>query len=242
MKLPVIAAVCGLFAAPACAVTVTVQSFTSDADLAAAYNARSSALNAVEDFEAFGIGELAADASLSTSVGDFTTLGGLGSGDTVTDSPFPNTGTNIAVREGEVLGRTDTTEEITGVMADQFLDSNDTLGIEYTANVSDLPFNRILLTLTDASDTGANLTILGIGDDPDELFTIGRGRPNANRRLVEITFDAPVTTATLLFSNDIENDGFSLDDIGVNTVPLPASALLLLGGLGGMTLLRRKQA
>jgi hypothetical protein len=74
------------------------------------------------------------------------------------------------------------------------------------------------------------------------------GLGNRNRQLVVVDFGRSVPTAEISFFNSngnggaFLNDGFSLDDIAVSAVPLPAPALMLIAGLGGLAAFRRKRA
>ena len=125
-----------------------------------------------------------------------------------------------------------------------FLDSNDTMGIKWTADIGGGMFNKLVLTLTDAADTGAIMEIVAGG-----MTYSFDGRRDANKKLIVIKLDEKVGSTDILFrhldknGNLRTNDGFSLDDIAVSAVPLPASGLLLLGGLAGFgAFARRKTA
>ncbi len=212
-----------------------------------------------EDFESFaemnvgGIG----DPFITTTVGDFQTLGGTGSGGTVrnADNTFtggsgsnPNDGSKLAIRDRNVFGRVSTTSAIAGGAAydplGKFLDSNDTHGIRWDVDVGG-SFNKILLTLTDAADTGATVTIT----DNFGGFEQFQSQPRSNQKTVLIDFGQSVTGATMLFSNTNgpngaprTNDGLALDDIAVSVMPLPPSVLFLGAGLACLSLLRRRKA
>jgi opacity protein-like surface antigen len=208
----------------------------------------------VEDFEEAGPEGNRAN-GFGTKVGTFASLGGRGNGLTVTEEPggssgnFPgNDGTKLAIRDGNVFGRQSTTAMLTGDAADdQFLDSNDTKGISWSVDIGSA-FTRILLTLTDATDVGAimKITANGVSESFNNLKS--SGVRNGNIQILLIDFGAPVETAEITFFNSrtngsaFMNDGFSIDDIAVSAVPLPAPALMLLAGLGGLAALRRKRA
>lgn len=250
------AAALALSAGSAGATTISMSVFTTEAH-AAFLATMGPAI--VEDFENLGPKGNRED-GLSTRVGTFRSVGGTGSGASVTDPPggssgnfAGNDGSRLAIREGTVHGRRSTTALRTGDPArGRFLDSNDTLGIAWTVDIGSA-FTRILLTLADATDSGATLRIAvnGVSRSFDGLVG-SNGRRDGNIQILLIDFGAPVTGAAILFetfrgNRPMLNDGFSIDDIAVSAaqpvpVPLPAPALLLLAGLGGLAALRLRRA
>lgn len=197
----------------------------------------------VEDFETVTPtpteGEVGAD--FVTAVGTFNTLGGTGTGGTVTGLPG-NTGTELALRDGNTFGRVNTT---TG--GRWYLDSNDTWGLSWDVDVG-MMFDRIVFTLADGSDVGGWLSIMADGMRVEQRVD---GRlSNGNLYTVVVDFGMSVSSALIEIGNYttsggqtfLRNDGFSIDDISVNIapVPVPAGLPLLLAGLGGLALLRRR--
>ncbi|MEM6610269.1 MAG: VPLPA-CTERM sorting domain-containing protein [Pseudomonadota bacterium] len=211
----------------------------------AAYNAATSGGTFVGlDFEAEGdaAGEGEVGPALVTHVGTFTTMGGTGSGGTVSGLPG-NTGTELALRDGNTYGRVDT------VGGRWYLDSNDTYGILWNADLGGALFKSLTFVLTDGSDVGAYLRVSAAGSDY-ELRSGGR-LPNGYSSLVTITFEDYVQSALVELVNYTtsggtalrRNDGFSIDGVQVELapVPLPAAGLMLVAGLGGLAALRRRK-
>ena len=231
-----------LAAGSAHAATISVSDFSKSA-----YDALVTPGATVENFEGFSERNIDDNWSES-SVGAFYSLGGTGSGGTVNDGPDKgnfagNDGTKLALRDGSVYGRTSTTATLSGNAGDDmFLDSNDTWGIGWVASLGGTLFDRIVLTLTDATDVGATMHIV-TGDHSVSFSGLGNGA----KRIVEIAFGGGVPTATILFENRNadgsfrRNDGFSVDDIALSAVPLPAGAWLMLGGFGALAALRRRK-
>ncbi|WP_299778109.1 VPLPA-CTERM sorting domain-containing protein [uncultured Roseobacter sp.] len=224
---------CAVAATLACtagahAATITVSTFD-----AGSYNSSFGAGgNVGEDFETLGntMSEGEVGASLSTAVGTFESLGGEGSGGSVIGD-----GTELALRDGSVFGRTNTVPQ----GGTWFLDSNDTWGMKWTVDIGGL-FDKLSFVLNDGSDQGAFLRITA-GGDSKELRTGGK-LPNGNARTVVIDFGQNVSTAEIILGNYTTsggerfklNDGFSIDGIDVAAVPLPASVLLLGAAMGGL--------
>lgn len=237
MRLPLISVALIAMAAPASATSIKVSDFSPEAYS----NAVSGFANAVvENFE--DNTERPVADGFRTAVGHFASLGGTGTGATVTESPFANDGTRLALREGEVYGRRSTTGDLTGNETDDmFLDSNDTYGMRWDLSLGGRMFNKVVLTLTDASDVGATLYIM-----VRDMMVPLSGLADGASKLVEIDFGEAIKRTTIFFANYrqdelVINDGFSVDDITVNEVPLPASSLLLLGGMGGLAAMRRRR-
>lgn len=239
MKTMLITAGFAALSTPVLAASITVSDFN-----AGNYNAIASGYGdtRVENFEGYGEDNVAN--GFATSVGSFSTLGGTGTGGTVKKADFDNDGSQLAVRDGNVYGRKSTTAALSGDASDDtFLDSNDTYGISWMVSLGGSMFNKLALTVTDAADVGAIMKIV-VGSDVYEISSLGNGA----QKIVEIEFGGLVQIASVFFGNWDSNgstrlnDGFSIDDITVSKVPLPASALLLLGGLAGLSRFRSKKS
>lgn len=235
MKTTLLAAGLAMLSAPVFAASITVSNFN-----AGAYNGIVSGYENVvtEDFEGFSKGNVAN--GFATSVGTFSTLGGTGSGGTVTGAGFYNDGSLLAVRDRNVFGRRSTTSALSGDKSDnKYLDSNDTYGISWMVSLGGSMFDSIALTISDAAEF--SMLQIGVGKELVTLSNFG----GSSQKIVEINFDSAVSVASVFFAHTNRNglrtnDGFSIDDVAVSEVPLPASALLLLGGLAGLSRFRRK--
>jgi len=195
----------------------------------------------VEDFEEIALGQISGSLNTGT-IGSFTTAGGIGSGNSQIDD-----GTNLAVRDeniGNTGGRINTSD---GVGDTQYLDSNDTRGMIWTASdqAGGQEFDRLLFTLTDPADTGQTLTISSTDENGDEVtFVETIAPPQANGGIfnILISFSDTVAAATVTLEKSDVNDGFSIDNAAIGAVPLPAAAWLLLGVSGALVLGKRRSA
>ncbi|MFK7867874.1 MAG: VPLPA-CTERM sorting domain-containing protein [Roseobacter sp.] len=208
-------------------------------------------------FDGFRFGELGS-AGYNSHVGQFTTLPGVvGSGSTCRAFDLGAPGcTGIALQfDPAVNGQGNTAPDL--VVGGQFdgdpefdqqgiwaLNSNDTNGIAWSAGFGGQTFNSLFFILRDAADAGKksleiDTTISIDGVQLDGSFTDQRLR-NDNRLLVMINFSEGVTAADVAIRTS-QNDGFTFDGAGgLNVVPLPASILFLLGGLGFFGVMRRR--
>lgn len=198
-----------------------------------------------EDFESEGqaAGEGEVGPSLVIDTGEFYALGGVGTGGTVRNLAG-NTGTELALRDGNTFGRRD------AVGGQWYLDSNDTYGIGWSVASTRL-FDTVMFVLTDGSDAGGFLRIVVNGTDMAEQRTHGR-LSNGNAQLVTISFETAVSSALIEMANFTSasgttrrlNDGFSIDgvQVGIAAVPLPAPAGFLVVALAILGLVKRRKA
>lgn len=204
----------------------------------------------VENFESFTLvpslnGQPGAfqDQPIKTAVGDFYRTSGTGSGGTVT-RPNPDLdGTKLAVRNGNVFGRSDTTADLSpdlGIRNGQYLDTNDVVDVSWDVSLGGAKFNRLIFVMSDATDAGSSLSIVA-GADKFTYSIPAREYGDGDRRIVKIDFGQSVDSARVDFLNSKRNDGLSVDDIALNVVPLPASVLFLGAGIAGLGLMRRRQ-
>lgn len=212
--------------AAANATTISVETFSLAAFDAFHLN---NTIIGYEDFEGFPVGE---GNFTGTSVGDFTSIPEIGSGGTVID-----TGTLLAVKEdGSTAfagGRQNTTAG-----GSQWLDSNDNQGMTWSASAGGALFDQLAFSLSDAADVGATLTV-SAGADTLTSFV---GQTNNTVDWIVITFADSVASADITLLNNFGNDGFGIDDVSIAAIPLPAGAALLLTGMGGLAIARRRKA
>jgi len=244
-----------LSAGSASAVAVNVQSFgTGPGGVAGAIAAQNlfhaTAVHqiAFEDFEGITLNQVddgaafyqAALEPIETAVGDFSSVGGTGSGSTVVGDPE-----KLAVRDGS--GTAGLRFNTSGGAGDsQYLDSNDTNGISWelpgSATFSPAYFDQLSFMTTDIDDVGSvtfELVIGGFGT----VFSVSdffgtTARPNGELLLFTILFDTLVSTADFALNIDA-GDGFGIDSIRITATPLPAAAWLLIGGVAGLYGMRR---
>lgn len=230
-KLLSVAAAAGfsLIAGAASAVSISVSVFDIG-DFSDAVNFSSFV---VEDFEAPDVSAGPVGASLMTSVGTFSAVGGgVGTGTTCTSSGGPCD--QLAVRadtpnsQGNLVG------------TEQSLNSNDSFGIEWSVMTGDL-FNRVVFGISDATDQGATLTITADDGTTSDFDVVGPNLPDGNAQLVVIDFNELIGSATVTLENSTLDDGFAIDGASVGIVPLPAAGFLLIGGLGALGAMRRRQ-
>jgi hypothetical protein len=227
------------FAGSAQAATVTSSTYNQSA-----WNTfLSTTTGVVENFESFAEDEyLNEDGGLLTSIGTFKRDGGNdGGGGTVTGADaqlFGNTGEGVAVRDGNVFGRSNSTPG-----GSKFFDSNDLERVMLDVWLGGTAFTSLMFTLVDAADVRAAFSIFVDGALVAD-YTLGPDPaiPDGLRQIINIDFGGAVTSASILFTSIPEDDGFGIDDVVVSAVPLPAPALMLLGGLAGLAAFRRKRA
>lgn len=231
--------------ATAATVTVTYEAYNAGA-VASALADRdmffNGATTAGEDFEGFVAcpADGCASGTVRTGVGDFVGFGGAISNGGSQVNPKDK----VVVRSGtpNPFGRFNVTPG-----GAKWLDSNDREGIMWTVLTPGSTYlSKIAFLLTDLDDVGNvlfTITVKGLDLTPT---IVPRAGTNGNigdgkLHLVTIDFDGPTEDVVIKMKNGT-GDGFGIDGIRLAAVPLPAGGLLLLAGLGGLALLRRRRA
>jgi hypothetical protein len=179
------------------------------------------------------VGGSAGGKALALSTADFVGSGPCGSGKSVI-----NDGCSVVKKDASSprpFGRFDP-------LGGAWVDSQDRNHIVWTVN-QDTAFTSLNFALTDAFDQkrddrygGKSYFSLSVGN---ATWTIDKREKNGTLHWLTVLFDAPVNSASLTFETRL-NDGWGVSEASVAPIPLPPTALLLLGGVGLMAWMRRR--
>jgi len=204
----------------------------------------------VEDFEGFQAWSSPPGTlnPVKTKAGTFTAQSALPGGP---GGSSVNSGTGLEIRansgvgnslDGTLWGRQNLT-----VGGKNWLDSNDLTAMVWTIG-SDTKvgkFDSLAFVLGDVGDIRGTHFSIKVEAAGYAAKTANIGvQPNGNMNLVRILFDDFVNGAKVTLTSN-RNDGFGIDNVTVAQVapvPLPGAGLLLMGGLAGFGVFRRRRA
>ncbi|AEI93011.1 VPLPA-CTERM sorting domain-containing protein [Roseobacter litoralis] len=120
------------------------------------------------------------------------------------------------------------------------INSNDTQGIVWNAALAGgTLFTTLVFAIQDAADVGAKTLTVELGDGTKAVFS-GSLFGNNDTNIVKISFDAGVASAEVSIETS-RNDAFTVDGAAISPVPLPASSLLLIGGMAALAGVARRR-
>jgi hypothetical protein len=234
-----------LFAAGAAsAATVSVTGFGTVADAVAAQNAFLAGTEArgSEDFEGFTAGTKLVPGSatpLNSGIGLITAVAGGNPGSTAI-----NPLTEAVVRSASAPGTTETGRRYDAddtPNSTNYLDSNDNSAIKIAVSGIGM-FDRISFMLTDIDDVGKIMFQLLVDGTQVYATPSDAVLSQQNGRLLLATISLPDLVNNLELHMSIDSgDGFGFDGAKIHATPLPAPALMLLGGIAAFAAVRRKR-
>jgi len=183
-------------------------------------------------------GELDGGGYQSGVVGQFRTLGGIGTGSSCSDHLDVGSADcgQIALQYDPGFNGQGNALPESGAWS---LNSADTEGMSWIARRGDGGmFQRIAFALTDPADNNKNRLDIVVNGSHSRGWD---NLTNGETWLAVITLDKPMEFAVIDIRTSLR-DGFTLDGAALAPVPLPASVLFLLGGLGMMAAFRRRGA
>ena len=172
---------------------------------------------------------------LGTAVGSFTTIGPIGSGTTCGAFDLNNDKcTNIALQEDPGQNGQGNLVPAAG---DWSVNSNDTLGIIWQAALAGgMFFDSLVFAIQDAADAGAKTLEVSADGETETFNNLGNG----NENIIVVSFGNAVNAATVNIETSA-NDAFTIDGAAISPVPLPASSLLLIGGMAALAGVARRR-
>lgn len=177
--------------------------------------------------------------AIELSVSDFHRVGDCGAGGSVV-----NDGCSVVIKNdpnaSHASGRFDPPP------ADEWIDSQDIDELIWRVS-SPTAFSSVSFALTDAHDQFNSHFTMSYMDEGvwEPVWGIPSKLPNGNLFWLNVDFGEAVTTAQFLFSTKVgagyDGYGISRVELMPAPVPLPASAALLLAGVGGLAAFKRRR-